>query len=398
NKRIETVERIHNEQDKQTSLQNSRTKRIERTFLKNGTIVYRKNDGMITKLEPRWLGPYKIFDHDERGNYSLIDTLGNGLSQKFALEKLRVVPEEQFLQDVEEVKSILKDRTVNNKIEYLVLWANGNKSWTKEEDFCSVDCINDYWRNKTNSNVNTNNNVERKGKRGRPRKNANIDRKRSLNQNSLFLLSIVFLLLIFPCLAFTTPPMQFCKSIRQTSVIDIHKICTRHNIQYTKWYQRRNKNLQVGNIADFNFINFDFLKLNPNRINIHHPEAILTSYDGLKEFYEIEKVEEPFGTVIVKPSEDGILRNGLQEKIEKIENVTLNFFSLIFTKIKGILVIIGAIFTMILLIVLFCWIRRCNNLRSTEQRLYNIPTLDLSRRLQSSERNFSNDNNENTIL
>ena len=47
---------IEKAQEKQMDKQNERTKRIKRTFLENGTVVYRKNDGIITKQEPRWIG------------------------------------------------------------------------------------------------------------------------------------------------------------------------------------------------------------------------------------------------------------------------------------------------------------------------------------------------------
>lgn len=61
---------------------------------------------MITKLTPRWIGPYKIYNHDERGNYFLIDALGNGMSQKYPLEKLKVVDESKLKPGVDEIKTI----------------------------------------------------------------------------------------------------------------------------------------------------------------------------------------------------------------------------------------------------------------------------------------------------
>ena len=92
---VETREKVVTEvellQENQMEKQNKRTKRIERTFLENGTTVNRRNYGIITALALRLIGPYKIFDHDERGNYRLVDEMGNGLQQKFPLEKLWVV-------------------------------------------------------------------------------------------------------------------------------------------------------------------------------------------------------------------------------------------------------------------------------------------------------------------
>lgn len=64
---------------------------------------------MITKLEPRWLGPYKVFDHDDCGNYSLIDNFGNGLPKKYPFEKFKLIPNQQYSTEVEEIKRIISD-------------------------------------------------------------------------------------------------------------------------------------------------------------------------------------------------------------------------------------------------------------------------------------------------
>jgi len=114
--RNKVVENINEKQQKQLEVQNKRTKRMKRTFLEKGTVCYRKNDGILTALAPRWIGPYTILDHDERGNYLLVDSLGVGLQQKIPVEKLLIVDESQQQDNVVEVKEILKDRTIENKI------------------------------------------------------------------------------------------------------------------------------------------------------------------------------------------------------------------------------------------------------------------------------------------
>ncbi|RNA25454.1 hypothetical protein BpHYR1_034492 [Brachionus plicatilis] len=110
---------------------------------------HKRNDGIISKLAPRWLGPYKIFDHDERGNYFRQDETGSGLTQKFPLEKLKIVEKEVFDTNVGEVECILDERTKNNKIEYLIKWKENKKQeWISEDRFETVDIINKYWKGK----------------------------------------------------------------------------------------------------------------------------------------------------------------------------------------------------------------------------------------------------------
>ena len=60
-------------------------------FLPNGTKVYRKNEDILTKVEPRWIEQYFVFNQDERGNYFLKDVSEQGTHSKYPLEKLRIV-------------------------------------------------------------------------------------------------------------------------------------------------------------------------------------------------------------------------------------------------------------------------------------------------------------------
>ena len=160
--RKKVIERIELAQEKQKEVQNKRTKRVIRTFLQKDTVVYRKNDGMISKSEPRWIGPYKIFDNDERGNYSLIDSTGEGTIKKYPLDKLKIVDQEQLEEDTNEIQKIMADRTKNNEIEYKVLWKDNTIDWINEKDFQTIEIINDYWRVKATG--------KDKRQRGRPRK------------------------------------------------------------------------------------------------------------------------------------------------------------------------------------------------------------------------------------
>jgi hypothetical protein len=201
--RERVVETIKDAQEKQKDKQNKRTKRLIRTHLEKGTIVYRRNDGIINKLEPRWIGPYKIFDHDERGNYSLIDSLGIGLSRKYPLEKLKIVDKSQYNDNLSEVKRILNDRTRNNTIEYLVEWKDkSEKEWVNENEFQTIEIINDYWKSKAGEPV--------KRGRGRPPKKLHM---------------ILSILLILIMSAQTLATNMFCTGAERSPIIDIDEIC-----------------------------------------------------------------------------------------------------------------------------------------------------------------------------
>ena len=169
---------------------------------------------MITKLEPRWIGPYTIFDHDERGNYLLLDSLGKRVQAKYPLEKLKILTEAEQVENISEVKEVINDRKIDNKLVYLVKWKDNSKdSWVKEEDFQTIEVINDYWKNKLRESERVFNK-----KRGRPKK---------------LLYSIVSLLmqlmLIFTLLeineAATPWYPKFCTTNEKTSVIDLEQIC-----------------------------------------------------------------------------------------------------------------------------------------------------------------------------
>ena len=113
--RSQKIDSIREAQDKKRIQVNFRHKRIIRTFLPNGTKVYRKNEGISTKLEPRWIEPYSIIDHDERGNYFVKDVSEQSTHNKYPLEKLGIESSSDT-QSSREVKKIIGDKRENNKI------------------------------------------------------------------------------------------------------------------------------------------------------------------------------------------------------------------------------------------------------------------------------------------
>jgi hypothetical protein len=60
-------------------------------FLEDRTTVFLKKEGLLSKLEPRYTGPYKIVGHTKFGNYELEDSDGLKLDMFYPLHKLKVV-------------------------------------------------------------------------------------------------------------------------------------------------------------------------------------------------------------------------------------------------------------------------------------------------------------------
>ena len=117
------------------------------TFLKQGTVVYLKNEGIIPKLNSRYKGPYTIIKRDEWNNYILKDSTGAEVEDKFPLSKLKVV-KKTIEKESFEVEKILNHKTVKNKIKFLVKWKNhnaSNNSWEPESNFNFKVLINRYW-------------------------------------------------------------------------------------------------------------------------------------------------------------------------------------------------------------------------------------------------------------
>jgi hypothetical protein len=57
--------------------------------IKGGTIVYLKNEGLLTKLQPQYSGPYTIVNLTKCDNYKIKDSAGNVLRRSYPIQKLK---------------------------------------------------------------------------------------------------------------------------------------------------------------------------------------------------------------------------------------------------------------------------------------------------------------------
>ena len=78
-------------QEKQKQIQDSQHK-IRKERLELGTRVNLKTEGLLTKLQPRYHGPYKVIGHTESGNYKLEDSTCLVMAGTYPLEKIKVLP------------------------------------------------------------------------------------------------------------------------------------------------------------------------------------------------------------------------------------------------------------------------------------------------------------------
>ncbi|CAF1107425.1 unnamed protein product [Brachionus calyciflorus] len=94
--RESAISNIKKNQNKQVINQN-RASNVTTEIIPIGSTVFIKSEGLLTKLEPRFKGPYKIVGFTKRGNYLVTNALGEKLVDSFPIQKLEVVEENDTL-------------------------------------------------------------------------------------------------------------------------------------------------------------------------------------------------------------------------------------------------------------------------------------------------------------
>jgi hypothetical protein len=90
--------------------------------------VYIKNDGLLTKLEPRYFGPYTVASITKCGNYKLKNTENIIFHNSYPLEKLKLTKETDNSDQIFTVEKILNDRIFRRQQQYLVKWKGFSES------------------------------------------------------------------------------------------------------------------------------------------------------------------------------------------------------------------------------------------------------------------------------
>ncbi len=145
-----TVEIINKKKERQTKIKDKANNILEQT-LAVGTTVYLKNDGLLTKLEPQYFGPYTVASITKCGNYKLKNTENIILNKSYPLEKLKLTKETDNSDQIFTVEKIIDDRIFRRQQQYFVKWkgySKSNNSWENEENFSSMQPVQLYWHQK----------------------------------------------------------------------------------------------------------------------------------------------------------------------------------------------------------------------------------------------------------
>ena len=136
------------QQEVQKAIQNSRAN-LRQEALTPGTRVMLKREGILSKLEARFSGPFLVTRRTANFNYELEDILGNKLKQSYPLHKLKIADhfDSNVLEDeVDEIVEVLDHKFDKDGNFYLVKWKNDNvNSWIPEENFNTMEIINKYF-------------------------------------------------------------------------------------------------------------------------------------------------------------------------------------------------------------------------------------------------------------
>lgn len=123
-----------------------------------------------------------------------------------------------------------------------------------------------------------------------------------------------------------------------------------------KWFQRRGKLIMSGNKHELAFTSFELFDNSMVEPNNNHPDEIFTADGELKEFFDLEKKQESYGNIYVRPMADDIKKSiGLGEELESLVNRARTIIIIIPIVVGSLLIFI----LIVAVIFLICKFRQC---------------------------------------
>jgi len=120
-----------------------------------GTLVNIRNDGINSKLDPIFKGPYTVVEMDNKQNYTLKHATGEVLKETIPRQKIKII-NKKVDNNTYEVEKILDHKIENNITYYHVKWRGYDETtWEPEVNFNTMGVINKYKRDIKNGKLNT---------------------------------------------------------------------------------------------------------------------------------------------------------------------------------------------------------------------------------------------------
>jgi hypothetical protein len=137
----------------------SSSSKLRETFLKNhkilkedfpsGSFVMMIDSERKNKLEPVYLGPFKVLRRNRGGAYVLQDMQGSLLPRNVPASHLKLVSKDSMYDEASfDVEAIIDHRGAENQREYLVKWKHYGpeyNDWIPTENFDDIALVTQYW-------------------------------------------------------------------------------------------------------------------------------------------------------------------------------------------------------------------------------------------------------------
>jgi hypothetical protein len=184
-----------------------------------GTLVNIRNDGINSKLDPIFKGPYTVVEMDNKQNYTLKHATGEVLKETIPRQKIKII-NKKVDNNTYEVEKILDHKIENNITYYHVKWRGYDETtWEPEVNFNTMGVINKYKRDIKN---------------GKPNKNLEPTRKstriKTINYLRMWISLIIWTQAL--CYEIKSPNIRnlsvkipYCRASSQGKPIDIEDLC-----------------------------------------------------------------------------------------------------------------------------------------------------------------------------